>query len=367
LPWPADRTAVEKKFGKVGDKLNAAEFRAKCRKYAAEQIARQRADFKRLGVLGDWERPYLTMDPQVRGRQLRALSRIVRQRPCHAGLKPVHWCLDCGSALAEAEVEYQDKTSFAIDVGFASTDPAELAAVFGLPALPAPIRFVIWTTTPWTIPANKATSTSIRNSTTCWSRPREHGVRLVLAEAPARSVPAKRYGTADPVVLGRAKGARARAARRYLHPFDAEAQPKPSSWSASTSRSMPAPASCIPRRPRRGRLQHRQEVRPAVENPVMGDGRLCRRYAAVRRPDVGRPIRRSSRRCAMPARCFTSPSSAQLPALLAPQDAGDLPRHPQWFMSMDGRPAQGRRRSPPCGRRGDAWFFPAGARHRIAA
>ncbi len=213
---------VEKKFGKVGDKLNAAEFRAECRKYANEQIARQRADFKRLGVLADWERPYLTMDPKFEAEQLRVLSRIVANGHVTRGFKPVHWCLDCGSSLAEAEVEYQDKTSFAIDVGFASTNPAELAAVFGASG-PAPIRFVIWTTTPWTIPANKATSVNPELDYVLVETA-EHG-RLVLAEG-LLEASAKRYGIADPVVLGRAKGA-ALGGKTYVHPFDAEAQPKP--------------------------------------------------------------------------------------------------------------------------------------------
>ena len=207
---------VEKKFGKVGDKLNAAEFRAECRKYAGEQIARQRADFKRLGVLADWEKPYLTMDPTFEAEQLRVLSRIVANGHVTRGFKPVHWCLDCGSSLAEAEVEYQDKTSFAIDVGFLSTDPAALAAVFGASGS-APIRFVIWTTTPWTIPANKATSVNPELDYLLVEAG-EHG-RLVLAEGLLEAC-AKRYALAAPVVLGRAKGA-ALAGKTYRHPFDA--------------------------------------------------------------------------------------------------------------------------------------------------
>jgi len=147
---------VEKKFGKVGEKLDAAAFRAKCREYALEQIDRQRADFKRLGVLADWEQPYLTMAPKFEAEQLRVLARIVENGHVVRGFKPVHWCADCGSSLAEAEVEYQDKQSSAIYVSFPAADPAALAAQFGVTEAPARIGFMIWTTTPWSLPGNQA-------------------------------------------------------------------------------------------------------------------------------------------------------------------------------------------------------------------
>ncbi|WP_367275708.1 isoleucine--tRNA ligase [uncultured Nevskia sp.] len=217
---------VEKKFGKVGDKLNAAEFRAECRKYANEQIARQRVDFKRLGVLADWEKPYLTMQPKFEAEQLRVLSRIVANGHVTRGFKPVHWCLDCGSSLAEAEVEYQDKTSFAIDVGFTSTDSKTLAAVFGTSGGggdDGPIKFLIWTTTPWTIPANKAISVNAELDYLLVEMG-EHG-RVIVAEG-LLEVCAKRYGVASPSVLGRVKGA-ALERQTYVHPFDAEAAAKP--------------------------------------------------------------------------------------------------------------------------------------------
>ena len=146
---------VEKKHGKVGDKLDPAAFRARCREYAGEQVDRQRADFERLGVLADWDNPYLTMHPAFEAEQLRALADIVARGHVVRGFKPVHWCLDCGSSLAEAEVEYAEKRSSAIDVRFAAADPGELAARFGVDA-GGPVDFVIWTTTPWTLPANQA-------------------------------------------------------------------------------------------------------------------------------------------------------------------------------------------------------------------
>ena len=115
---------VEALLGKVGDKVDAQAFRQACRAYATEQIDQQRKDFKRLGVLGDWENPYLTMDFQTEADIVRALGRIAANGHLLKGAKPVHWCTDCGSALAEAEVEYADKTSFSIDVRFSVVDEA---------------------------------------------------------------------------------------------------------------------------------------------------------------------------------------------------------------------------------------------------
>ncbi len=145
---------VEKKHGKA---IPPAQFRELCRAYAAEQIERQKKDFIRLGVMGDWDHPYLTMDFKTEADIIRALGNIYDRGYLYQGRKPVNWCLDCQSALAEAEVEYEDKTSTAIDVGFAVKDKTALAKVFGV-TLPhdAKVYAVIWTTTPWTLPANQA-------------------------------------------------------------------------------------------------------------------------------------------------------------------------------------------------------------------
>ncbi|MDG1733503.1 MAG: isoleucine--tRNA ligase [Thalassotalea sp.] len=150
---------VEKKWGKPGKKLNASEFRQKCREYAQKQVDGQREDFKRLGVFADWENPYLTMDFKTEANIIRALGKITENGHLHQGFKPVHWCTDCGSALAEAEVEYQDKFSPAIDVKFAADD--SIAELFSHPeghSGEGQISIVIWTTTPWTLPANRAVS-----------------------------------------------------------------------------------------------------------------------------------------------------------------------------------------------------------------
>ncbi len=149
--------AVEKKHGKVGQKLDARQFREKCREYAREQIDRQRADFKRLGVLGDWDNPYRTLDFRYEADMLRALAGIVDRGHVVRGFKPVHWCFDCGSALAEAEIEYADKQSPAITVAYDAVDPAAWGAVFGVEISAEDIVMVpIWTTTPWTLPASMA-------------------------------------------------------------------------------------------------------------------------------------------------------------------------------------------------------------------
>lgn len=146
---------VEKKVGKPGVKVSAAEFRQACRDYAAKQVNGQREDFKRLGVLGDWENPYLTMDYQFEADIIRTLGKITANGHLHKGVKPVHWCVDCGSALAEAEVEYEDKKSPAIDVRFKVIDDAAFNAACANTGHGA-INIAIWTTTPWTLPANQA-------------------------------------------------------------------------------------------------------------------------------------------------------------------------------------------------------------------
>ncbi|MBN8778061.1 isoleucine--tRNA ligase [Thiobacillus sp.] len=181
---------VEKTHGKD---IPPARFRELCRAYAAEQIERQKADFIRLGVIGDWANPYRTMDFQFEAEQLRVLGQIQQAGYLYQGAKPVHWCVDCGSALAEAEVEYEDKTSPAIDVGFAVADHADLARRFDIAAIDGPVQIVIWTTTPWTLPANQAVAL---HPDFQYALVRTAKGLLILAES-LREAALTRYGLAD--------------------------------------------------------------------------------------------------------------------------------------------------------------------------
>jgi isoleucyl-tRNA synthetase len=193
---------VEKKVGKPGGKINPTEFRRKCREYAARQIDGQRADFIRMGVVGDWSTPYLTMDFKFEADIVRALSRIVDNGHLHKGFKPVHWCVDCASALAEAEVEYQDKLSPAIDVAFAAVNPTAFNAACGA-AYSGEIAVPIWTTTPWTLPANMAVSVHPHLD---YVLIEGRGRALLVAEELAQSC-VSRFGLDSLKVLGRCKGA----------------------------------------------------------------------------------------------------------------------------------------------------------------
>ncbi len=189
---------IEKQYGKH---LPTAEVLEKSRSYANEQVARQKKDFIRLGVLGDWDKPYLTMNYRNEADEIRALGTILDKGYVYRGLKPVNWCFDCGSALAEAEVEYQDKRDPAIDVGFAFAEPEKLAKAFGLPKLPADKGYVvIWTTTPWTIPSNQALNMHPEFSYALVQTER-HGetILLLLAEKLVESC-LQRYGLEGKVI-----------------------------------------------------------------------------------------------------------------------------------------------------------------------
>ncbi len=215
--------AIEKKYGKVGVKLDAAQFRQKCREYATEQIDLQRRDFKRLGVIGDWDNPYKTLDFRFEANEIRALAKVVDNGHLTRGVKPVHWCFDCGSALAEAEIEYADKVSPTVDIAYPARDPGAVAAAFGA-RLPAGVGVAvpIWTTTPWTLPASLAVSLGAELDYVLVEGPADRGQPrwLVIAEALAAKALA-RYGVDAVVVHGHAKGA---ALEQMLlnHPFYAE-------------------------------------------------------------------------------------------------------------------------------------------------
>ncbi|KXX65294.1 isoleucine--tRNA ligase [Marichromatium gracile] len=268
---------VEKKKGKPGQKISAAEFRRACRDYAARQVDGQRTDFKRLGVLGDWDNPYLTMDYGFEADIIRALGRIIDNGHVHKGFKPVHWCVDCGSALAEAEVEYADKQSIAIDVRFQLVDPDALdgrchTAPDGAGAGPAAV--VIWTTTPWTLPANQAVALNAELEYVVVEA--EHDAapggreRLIVAEGLLKDT-MDRWGIERHRVLGYARGIDLEGLR-LRHPFYDREVPV----IVGEHVSLDAGTGAVHTAPGHGLDDYLvgQRYGLPVDNPVGGDGRF---------------------------------------------------------------------------------------------
>ena len=195
--WDCHGLPIENQIEKLyGRNLSRDEMQAKGRAYATEQIALQMQDFKRLGVLGEWDNPYKTMNKPNEAGELRLFKRLMERGFVYRGLKPVYWCFDCGSALAEAEIEYQDKKSNTVDVAFEAAEPDKLAAAFGLPKLDKPAFIVIWTTTAWTIPANQALNVGPHIEHALVDTPR--GL-LVLAKARVEDA-LKRYGIEGTII-----------------------------------------------------------------------------------------------------------------------------------------------------------------------
>ncbi len=213
---------VEKKVGKAGNKIDAKTFREKCREYAARQVDGQRKDFIRLGVLGDWDNPYLTMDYTFEANIVRSLGKIIDKGHLHQGSKPVHWCLDCGSALAEAEVEYQDKESPAIDVMFFASNNADFEQAFSLSDADSKgegdIAAVIWTTTPWTLPANQAVALHPDFTYQLWQVKTDHGMARLILEQSLAGAALERYGFENSTLLASCQG-QALENLRVKHPF----------------------------------------------------------------------------------------------------------------------------------------------------
>jgi isoleucyl-tRNA synthetase len=212
---------VEKKVGKAGQKIDARAFRQACRDYAAKQVDQQRTDFRRLGILGDWERPYLTMDYRIEAGIVRALGRIIAAGHVQQGFKPVHWCSDCGSALAEAEVEYEDRASPAIDVRFEVLDEEALLErcrhVTGHEGHGS-IAVLIWTTTPWTLPANQAVALNPAFDYVLVQCETARGSeRLLMADQLLKNAMV-RYGIEDYRVIAYCKGADLEGVK-LRHPF----------------------------------------------------------------------------------------------------------------------------------------------------
>lgn len=205
---------VEKKIGRAGDKVTASEFRAKCREYAGSQIDIQREEFQRLGVLGDWYNPYVTMDYRYEANIVRGLGLMIKNGHLQQGFKPVHWCIECGSALAEAEVDYEEKTSPSIDVAFAALHPEEFIKQFHVAVDVKNVNVPIWTTTPWTLPANEAVSL---HPEVDYSLVDAGAFYLILAADLVESA-MTRYGISGYSVKGSAKG-KAFEQLQLKHPF----------------------------------------------------------------------------------------------------------------------------------------------------
>ena len=255
---------VEKKVGKPGHKVTPAEFRQKCRDYAARQVEAQCTDFKRMGVVGDWQDPYLTMNFEFEANIVRTLGKIASNGHLQQGFKPVHWCLDCGSALAEAEVEYQDKISSAVDVAFPFADQAAARELLGTD-FAGELTVAIWTTTPWTLAANRGVSVAADLD---YALVEIAGRAVLIAEALIEDC-AERFGAESPAVLAKIKGD---ALDRVLviPPFDSTPVPIMLGDHVTTD----AGTGCVHTAPAHGLedFQIGKDYSLEVYNPVGGNG-----------------------------------------------------------------------------------------------
>ncbi len=211
---------VEKIHGREEARRVPRAFRRLCRAFATVQIDSQKRDFIRLGVVGDWDDPYLTMAPATEANTVRALGKILDKGHLYYGLMPVYWCSDCGSALAEAEIEYQEKTSPAVDVRFRVVDPDDCERRMGVTGAVGgnPVSAVIWTTTPWTLPANQAVALHPDLEYVLVKRQGDKGFEYFVLVSDLLESAMKRYGDEDYEVLGRCRG-RDLEGLELQHPF----------------------------------------------------------------------------------------------------------------------------------------------------
>ncbi len=266
--------AVEKRDGKAGKKVDADAFRQACRDYAAAQVRGQKMDFQRLGVLGDWDKPYLTMEYRTEAEIIRALGQIIANGHLEKGVKPVHWCTDCGSALAEAEVEYMDRNSFAIDVRFELLD--EEALMSRCHHAPdhsghGKISVVIWTTTPWTLPANQAVCLHPDFDYVVVQCEGEHGQeRLIIAEGLLKDC-MLRYNIEHYHVIGYCQG-KELAGLGLQHPF----YPREVPIIVGNHVTLEAGTGAVHTAPGHGQEDYvmGKQYRLPIDNPVGGDGRF---------------------------------------------------------------------------------------------
>ncbi|TVP78400.1 isoleucine--tRNA ligase [Thioalkalivibrio sp.] len=257
---------VEQNLGKAGKDVDPATFRSACRAYAAEQVEGQSADFQRLGVLADWDHPYLTMDYRVEADTIRALGQIMSRDHVQMGEKPVHWCVDCGSALAEAEVEYEDKISLAIDVRFRVSDEIDLLRRMNLEGdSDGPVSVVIWTTTAWTLPANQAVAVNPNLGYVLIQFERE---RLLVAEDLMEGS-CGRYQLGECRIVGRASGSSLEGLQ-LRHPFLDREVPMILGEHVTTE----AGTGCVHTAPGHGQDDYTVGLRYnlPVDNPVGPDG-----------------------------------------------------------------------------------------------
>ncbi len=264
--------AVEKAGGKETKLLDAKAFRQKCREYAQQQVEVQRSGFVRLGVMGDWNEPYLTMQPRYEAEQLRAFAGIIRNGHLFKGYKPVHWCLDCRSALAEAEVEYEERTSPSIDVRFEVVDRADFARRCGLAELPpGRASIAIWTTTPWTLPANQAVAVHPEFDYSLLIVDSAAGAELLLLASELAESVLKRAGATQRGEVARVKGA-ALEGLVLRHPFYERQVPV----ILGEHVTLESGTGAVHTAPGHGQEDFviGQRYGLAVDNPVGGDGRF---------------------------------------------------------------------------------------------
>ena len=266
--WDCHGLPIEHQVEKLhGKHIEQNEFRRLCREFARAQVERQKTDFIRLGVLGDWEHPYLTMNFGTEADIIRALGRIQARGYLYQGSKPVHWCVDCGSALAEAEVEYENRVSPAIDVAFPVVDVQDLARRVGLAQVTTPAAAVIWTTTPWTLPANEAVSV---NPEFDYVLARTDKGLLILERTLADAC-LKRYGLQVEEILATIKGA-ALEHLRLAHPFQNRTVP----MIVGDHVNLDAGTGLVHTAPAHGLDDYVVGARYQlpIDNPVAGDGRF---------------------------------------------------------------------------------------------
>ncbi len=361
--WDCHGLPIEHQVEKLhGKHIKPAHFRALCREYAKTQVERQKLDFIRLGVLGDWENPYLTLNPQTEADIVRALAGIWKRGYLVQGQKPVNWCLDCGSALAEAEVEHEDRKSTAIDVAFAVTDRAALAKAFNITLDSTEAFAVIWTTTPWTLPANQAVSVNpeldyvlVRTS---------KGLLILAQELMEQSL--TRYGLEPQEILAHTKG----AALEHLalqHPFI----DRPSPMICGNHVTTETGTGLVHTAPAHGVDDYvvGQRYHLAVDNPVGGNGQFYENTPLVGGLNVWKanPVVIEALRARGRLLCEAQITHSY-PHCWRHKSPIIFRATPQWFIAMDDAPQNGKTlRDTACAAVAETTFFPAWGQARLKA